>query len=472
MRQKFSFKRGVLKFAAIASVLAFTAGQFGGSLTAFAEGQTTAQASTTQNAESPSTSGGDAQDKSGYTIQNGTLTISGKADVSGIDTDSVTKIVLESGATGVDAAFWDNFKNLINIENNSGSSVTLSYDETRNSFWRNNKTTYVTSLASGDTVNKGYYAKYYVDGEMKDAYYITAGQTFDKTTKVTNVTTWYDENGNVYDFSKTVTGVVRLYNTPDGAKSSSSTSPVVTVTTGKPDDDDDTDSTTSTTAATKATSVTVSGTNSKTVANKIKDVAAGSTVTVNMSSIKTVAKNILEAAKGKNVNVVLDMNGYKWTINGSSIGSDLHDVNMNVNFGANNIPQDAISSLAGNDSYKTISLDYDGPFGFTGFLSFDVGSANAGKYVNLYYYNADKQLEYQNSGIVDKNGNTSLSFSHASEYVAIISDTKASATSAVKTTSATSPITADAAMTVPFILLMFAAAAVMFGARAYKKRHI
>jgi hypothetical protein len=191
-----------------------------------------------------------------------------------------------------------------------------------------------------------------------------------------------------------------------------------------------------------------------------------------MSSNKTIAKNVLEAAKGKNVDVVLDMGSYKWTINGSSIGSDPHDVNMNVSFGGNNIPQDTIAALAGNNSYRTISLDYSGPFGFTGFLSFNVGSANAGKYVNLYYYNADKQLEYQNSGVVDKNGNTSLSFSHASEYVAIISDTKASATSAVKTTSATSPITADAAMTVPFILLMFAAAAVMFGARAYKKRHI
>lgn len=70
-----------------------------------------------------------------------------------------------------------------------------------------------------------------------------------------------------------------------------------------------------------------------------------------------------------------------------------------------------------------MSLSYDGPFGFVANLSFNVGKENVGKYVNLYYYNEqDGDLEYQNSGTVDKDGNTTLSFSHASEYVAIIDE--------------------------------------------------
>jgi hypothetical protein len=497
MRQKFSFKKGVLKFAAIASVLAFAAGQFGGyASTAFAEesssvnveNTTTSAASVvsetkSEGVENPSNTTGtvanEVNKQASVWYGDGKVVFYGTGgdlttdiwEAAEVDSASVTKVVIHDVAS-VDEDIINSFTNIVSIANTGSSTVTLPYDTSRYTYWMNKQTgKQVTSVEPGDTVYKGYYAKFFIDGAMKEAFYIYPGETVHEPTQdAAGITTWYDADGNVYDFSKTVTGQVWLYNTPDGAKENSTTaatSPSVTVTTGSSDDDDD-----DTDTSTASTSVTVNGANSTNVANKVKDVAAGSTVTVDMSSNKTIAKNVLEAAKGKNVDVVLDMGSYKWTINGSSIGSDPHDVNMNVSFGGNNIPQDTIAALAGNNSYRTISLDYSGPFGFTGFLSFNVGSANAGKYVNLYYYNADKQLEYQNSGVVDKNGNTSLSFSHASEYVAIISDTKASATSAVKTTSATSPITADAAMTVPFILLMFAAAAVMFGARAYKKRHI
>jgi hypothetical protein len=433
--------------------LAFTIGQFGGyTLTAFAYG-----------------------DDPAYTIKDGVLTISGKVDSETLKNDgdynTVTKVVIEESAKdGVSADTFADNTNIISVVNNGSTTLQLVVDSTKNSFWKSDEGE-VKSAEKGATVKKTYYVKYIDNGKEVDIGNVTAGEAATKTQNVTGVETWYDADGNEYDFSKLATGTITLYSTKDGAKANSSDTKVITITTGTSDDDDDSDTETAATP----TSVTVSGANSTTVANKIKTVAAGSTVTVDMSSNKTVAKNVLEAAKGKNVDVVLDMGDYKWTINGSSIGSDVHNVNMGVTFAADDIPQDEISEVAGDDSYKTISLDYDGEFGFTGFLSFGVGSENAGKYVNLYYFNADKQLEYQNSGIVDKDGNTSLSFSHASEYVAVISDTKASASpaaAAVKTTSATSPVTADAAAAVPFILLMCASAAAMVAAVTYKKRHI
>jgi hypothetical protein len=458
MERKFYFKKGVLKFAAIASALAFTIGQFGGyTLTAF------------------------AGDDPAYTIKDGTLTITGDITAEGVldaltkegDYGSVTKVVIESGATVGEDTFKDNTK-ITSIENNTGTELTLPSDSSKDSIWKTADSEEEATNAGKGTTSKAYRVTYNVEGKDVDGGYVTVGDAISKIDGYDTVTTWYDANGNEYSLDTPITGKITLYSTKPVKNSETATSAVITITTGTSDDDDDddTDTTTETTvAATEATSVTVSGTNSTAVANKIKDVAAGSTVTVDMSSNKTVAKNVLEAAKGKNVDVVLDMGDYKWTINGASIGSDVHNVNMGVTFAADDIPQDEISEVAGDDSYKTISLDYDGEFGFTGFLSFGVGSENAGKYVNLYYFNADKQLEYQNSGIVDKDGNTSLSFSHASEYVAVISDTKASAATAVKTTSATSPVTADSATAVPFILLIVAAAA-MFAATAYKKRDI
>jgi hypothetical protein len=235
-------------------------------------------------------------------------------------------------------------------------------------------------------------------------------------------------------------------------------------------DDDITEETTeeATTAAAVPTQVSVSGANSASVAKTIEKLAEGSTVTVDMSSTKTISKDVLEAAKDEKVEIVLDMGTYKWSIDASSISSELHDVNMNVSFGATTeIPQDEIASVAGDDSYQTISLDYDGAFGFTASLGFNVGSDNAGKYVNLYYFNKNNELEYQNSGIVDEKGNTSVVFSHASEYLAIISDSVPAATD----TSVKSPVTADLASTVPYAVLMLTTGAVMLGTMAFKKKN-
>jgi hypothetical protein len=235
-------------------------------------------------------------------------------------------------------------------------------------------------------------------------------------------------------------------------------------------DDDITEETTeeATTAAATPTQVSVSSANSASVAKTIEKLAEGSTVTVDMSSTKTISKDVLEAAKDEKVEIVLDMGTYKWSIDASSISSELHDVNMNVSFGAETeIPQDEIASVAGDDSYQTISLDYDGAFGFTASLGFNVGSDNAGKYVNLYYFNKNNELEYQNSGIVDEKGNTSVVFSHASEYLAIISDSVPAATD----TSVKSPVTADLASTVPYAVLMLTTGAVMLGTMAFKKKN-
>jgi hypothetical protein len=225
-----------------------------------------------------------------------------------------------------------------------------------------------------------------------------------------------------------------------------------------------------TTAAATPTQVSISSTaSSASVAKTIEKLAEGSTATVDMSATKTISKDVLKAAKDEKVELVLDMGGYKWSIDASQISTELHDVNMNVSFGTSTeIPQNEIASVAGNDSYQTISLDYDGDFGFTASLGFNVGSANAGKYVNLYYYNKNNELEYQNSGIVDAKGDTSVVFSHASEYVAIISDT---VPVTVNSTSATSPVTADFTSAVPYVVLMLSAAAAMLGTFGFKKKN-
>lgn len=181
---------------------------------------------------------------------------------------------------------------------------------------------------------------------------------------------------------------------------------------------------------------------------------AGDTYTVDMSDATVAPKDVLEAAKGKDVDIVLDMNGYKWTINGNNIQADnLKDINLSVDTDSDAIPDDVISELAGNNPVKQISLAYSGDFGFKASLTYNIGSEYAGKYGNLYYYDSTGRMIFQNAGAIDADGNISLNFSHASEYAVVIADyADNSATSSIATGDS-SPIVLYAVLCVMAIAL-------------------
>jgi len=156
---------------------------------------------------------------------------------------------------------------------------------------------------------------------------------------------------------------------------------------------------------------------------QIKDAPEKSTITIEMNGNTEIDKKILESARGKDINVVLNMGAYKWTINGRNVtADDLQSINMEVKFGSDAIPADKLDRFGG-DARKTISLSHEGDFGFAATLTLNVGEENFGKYANLYYYNKDDEdLEFLCYDTVKKNGEIDLIFTHASEYVAIMSD--------------------------------------------------
>ena len=181
---------------------------------------------------------------------------------------------------------------------------------------------------------------------------------------------------------------------------------------------------------------------------------AGDTYTVDMSEATVVPKDVLEAAKGKDVDIVLDMNGYKWTINGNNIQADnLKDINLSVDTDSDAIPDDVISELAGNNPVKQISLAYSGDFGFKASLTYNIGSEYAGKYGNLYYYDSTGRMIFQNAGAIDADGNISLNFSHASEYAVVIADYADNSATGSIATGDSSPIALYAVMCVMAIAL-------------------
>lgn len=159
------------------------------------------------------------------------------------------------------------------------------------------------------------------------------------------------------------------------------------------------------------------------VVQEITAAQPGQTVTVDMQSATVVTREMLGAAKGKDVNIQLNLGGYSWTINGMDImASDLSDIDLEVKQNTGAIPSRVIQSLAGDNPVQQLSLTHNGDFGFRASLTINVGSENSGKYGNLYYYDSTGKMVFMNAGVIDANGNVTLSFSHASEYLIIVND--------------------------------------------------
>lgn len=164
------------------------------------------------------------------------------------------------------------------------------------------------------------------------------------------------------------------------------------------------------------------------VIEKIKNAPEGATIPIDMKKATVIPKEVQEAIQGKSVNIVLQMDGYSWTLNGMDVAAtNLKDIDLEVKIDTNAIPSNIVASIAGDSPTTQLSLTHNGDFGFRANLSLNLGSEHAGSTGNLYYYDSDGKLIFINAGQIGADGTTSLPFSHASDYVIVI-DKKSSNT--------------------------------------------
>ena len=156
----------------------------------------------------------------------------------------------------------------------------------------------------------------------------------------------------------------------------------------------------------------------------IEQSGSGGTVHVDMKKVTVVPKEVLEAIKGKEVNIVLDMGAYSWSIGGNEVvASDLKDIDLEVIVDTDDIPPTIVEALAEGKPSTQITLVHNGEFGFRADLTVNLGRENSGCKGNLYYYDSAGKLIFMDAGEIREDGNISLSFSHASEYVVVIDKT-------------------------------------------------
>ena len=184
-----------------------------------------------------------------------------------------------------------------------------------------------------------------------------------------------------------------------------------------------------------ASSGTPSGSSKPTATPNTNTTAASSTdsnqnaVTIDMKETTVLYEETISAIRGQDIDVVLNMgNSISWTINGSNIVADeANGIDMGILVNANHIPEPLLEqaySLSATGTVIELSIAHDGPLDFHPVLTISTAVENAGRTANLYYYNPEPgQLEFVEGTQIAENGDICFTFSHASDYVVIISET-------------------------------------------------
>lgn len=152
----------------------------------------------------------------------------------------------------------------------------------------------------------------------------------------------------------------------------------------------------------------------------------GDTIHVDMNGTTTVPGEIFDSIRGRDVTVTFDMGGgISWTVNGLTVTAQK---GKPIDFGVTTraeagkpIPVEVINNVTGERYSINLTLSYEGEFGFMAVLTVNMDAANAGLYANLFYYNPESgALEFICAGQIDAEGNTNLTFTHASDYTIVI----------------------------------------------------
>ena len=153
----------------------------------------------------------------------------------------------------------------------------------------------------------------------------------------------------------------------------------------------------------------------------------GDNLTIKSTSTdKTIVSSVLSTIKGKDIDVIIEVaDGISVSFNGKDIPDSwsAKDINFNMSFDTSNIPEENIEEFAGNQRKKLLSLDFDGAFGFNVNVKFHIGYLESGKTASLYYYNPETEaFELMASSKINGGGDAKFIFTHASDYVILISD--------------------------------------------------
>lgn len=182
----------------------------------------------------------------------------------------------------------------------------------------------------------------------------------------------------------------------------------------------------------------------------------GVTIIAPVDTTAMIDKSFFDMIRGRNVNIMIKGDVYSWTFNGKRVAPKeqiLNSSNLDVQIekyelpvattavttrkpsgtgttatteepiDPHLIPEKYMKQLHKYPNMYKVDVAYDGVLPFTGKLSLNVGTENAGLFGNLYYFNEKThKFDGRGSAPVKPNGDVSFEFNHASRYVIVLSN--------------------------------------------------
>ena len=185
------------------------------------------------------------------------------------------------------------------------------------------------------------------------------------------------------------------------------------------------------------------------VNDTLKELIASSTgekpvLEVELGEHYNLSTDILIALMGTNATLhIQQKNGIIWEINGKEVDTPTN-INLKVKLDSNAIPAEALKLFEGAIDMQQFSLEHEGKFGCKAIMKFPAGKKHDGKFANLFYYN-NGTFEFMGSSKV-AGGYAEFEFTHASDYVVVITETAMEGVPGTKT-EATDKAAADNAAT-------------------------
>lgn len=252
-------------------------------------------------------------------------------------------------------------------------------------------------------------------------------------------------------YTEIIAKLPEVQNNPEGSSSGSATTSTGTGSEGNTVTSPTDSNSSGDTSSSQGSSTGSSGktTTSKGNGSSSKTEETSARATIDMKNNTVLYEESISSIRGQDVDIVLNMgNSISWTINGSNIVADeANGIDMGVTIGTGNIPSGLLDAVKGNDENNTIielTLSHDGTFDFAPILTINTAKDNAGRIANLFYYNPDSsKLEFVDAVEVTQTGDISFTFTHASDYAVIISDSSMAELASIDGTAASGDDSAD-----------------------------
>lgn len=151
---------------------------------------------------------------------------------------------------------------------------------------------------------------------------------------------------------------------------------------------------------------------------KTQSLETGNDIVMELGTKSNVSTEEFKQILGKNINIVFILNGYKWTINGMNVRTDITNkayCELGVSFPNQN--DSKISNSVENKDILQFELLYNGDLPFEGTLEFSIDKAFLQP---VYMYSYDIKLntaKYKDYYISNDNGIVKLDIKESSKYV-------------------------------------------------------